>query len=33
MRFLQTFQLYDFLYTIVSLSVAFVFGTQAPAYM
>jgi putative Mg2+ transporter-C (MgtC) family protein len=27
MRFLQTFQLYDFLDTIVSLSVAFVFGT------
>ena len=27
MRFVQTFQLYDFLDTIVSLSVAFVFGT------
>src|SRR3974390_975255 len=27
MRFLQTFELYDFLDTIVSLSVAFVFGT------
>jgi putative Mg2+ transporter-C (MgtC) family protein len=27
MRFLQTFQLFDFLDTIVSLSVAFVFGT------
>src|SRR6201747_3284265 len=27
MRFLQTFQLYDFLDTLVSLTVAFVFGT------
>src|ERR1700746_94321 len=27
MRFVQTFQLYDFLDTLVSLSVAFVFGT------
>src|ERR1700727_1271498 len=27
MRFLQTFQLYDFLDTLVSLAVAFVFGT------
>jgi len=27
MRFIQTFQLYDFLYTLVSLVTAFVFGT------
>jgi putative Mg2+ transporter-C (MgtC) family protein len=31
MRFLQTFQLYDFLDTLVSLSVAFVFGTMIGA--
>jgi putative Mg2+ transporter-C (MgtC) family protein len=31
MQFLQTFQLYDFLDTVVSLFVAFVFGTVTSA--